>query len=76
MAGLLGFHRQQQSAAAGVFDLCSVLLQQTLWLGMGQLYAGGQCRQRIEGPQLDEAHIQISGAHLDFGHLCLRSGYV
>ena len=54
VAGLLGLHRQQQCAAAGVAGAGAVLLQ-PLWLGLGQFCGRSQHRQGPEGPPLDEA---------------------
>ena len=54
VAGLLGLHRQQQCAAAGVAGAGAVLLQ-PLWLGLGQFCGRNQHRQGPEGPPLDEA---------------------
>ncbi len=48
VAGLLGFHRQQQCAAAGVAGAGAVLLQ-PLWLGLGQFCGRSQHRQGPEG---------------------------
>ena len=60
--GLPGFH---QPAASGFSVLRHFLLQQALWLGLGQLHQGSQYRQGSAGQELDEAHLLLCGSRCD-----------
>ena len=75
VAGFLGFHRQQQCAAAGVAGAGVVLLQ-PFRLGLGQVRRRGKHRQGTEGAAMDEAGVPVFCAGSDLVYLYLWDDYV
>ena len=75
VAGLLGFHRQQQRSAAGNAGFSSLLLQPPR-LGLGEFCKRGQHRQRAESAALDETCVPAFCALCHCVYLCVRHGHV